>query len=230
MPSTQTLEQDVVLDRFNRIYALIFLAMMVSLVELPSLPMWACLSWVVKPLIMLSLGYFFVTYKHFEFSLNDKLFLGAILASLTGDVILMFGGDLAFGLGVGAFMVAQLLYAWVFAQEGSVKVFREIGIVFLAGYAVGFLHYLWPELGIMKAPILVYTLAILTMGICALSRKHRVSRKSFGWVLLGALFFILSDSILAIHRFGYPIPLQRFTVMGTYMLAQYLIVFGYTKR
>ena len=230
MPSTQTLERDIVLERFNRIYALIFLAMMATLVELPGLPIWSYLSWGVKPLIMLSLGYFFVTYKQFQFTQNDKVFLGAIVASFIGDVILMFNGDLAFALGVGSFMVAQLMYAWVFAQEGSWKVFREVGIVFLIGYGIGFLHYLWPHLNLMKAPITIYAFAILIMGICALSRKQQVSRKSFGWVLLGAMFFILSDSILAIHRFGYPIPLRQFTVMGTYMLAQYLIVFGYTKR
>jgi hypothetical protein len=42
----------------------------------------------------------------------------------------------------------------------------------------------------------------------------------------GALFFMLSDSLLAINKFYRPFPLAGFLIMLSYIVAQYLIVIG----
>ena len=231
MSEIQIIDKDLLLEKFNRFYGLIFVGVLVAHLDVPAIPIWPVLLWVLKPLIMISLGYLFLKIEGPNLDKKGLVFLGAIIASFLGDVVLLFSGELAFLLGLAAFLLAQIMYAWVFAQEGSWRVFRELGIIFLIGYGVGFVHFLWPHLQPdIRLPIILYAITICTMGVCALSRKPNVSRKSFGWVVIGAFFFILSDSILALHRFAIDIPFRQFSVMATYMLAQYLIVIGYLRR
>ena len=230
MSSIHTVNKESIIERFNLIYALIFVGVLISHISIAEVPVWSLLLWLTKPLIMISLGYLFVKIEGPLLDRKNLIFLGAIVASFLGDVILLFEGEVAFLIGVAAFFIAQLMYAWVFAQEGSWRVFREIGVIFIIGYGIGLMHFLWPFLDFMRIPISIYASAITIMGICALSRKPNVSRKSFGWVVIGAFFFIISDSLIAINRFAFDIPLRQFTVMATYMLAQYLIVLGYIRR
>jgi alkylglycerol monooxygenase len=43
-------------------------------------------------------------------------------------------------------------------------------------------------------------------------------------VAVGAGFFMLSDSVLALNRFVAPLPMAQFWVLATYYTAQVLIV------
>jgi uncharacterized membrane protein YhhN len=45
-------------------------------------------------------------------------------------------------------------------------------------------------------------------------------------VALGAGFFMLSDTLLAINRFVSPLPMSQVWVLSTYYVAQVLIVVG----
>ena len=82
----------------------------------------------------------------------------------------------------------------------------------------------------MQIPVFVYTATILLMAIFALNRKDRVLEASFCPIFVGALLFILSDSLLAFDKFLVPIPYAGVFVMSTYMAAQYLIVEGVTAH
>ena len=59
--------------------------------------------------------------------------------------------------------------------------------------------------------------------------KGMVNQTSYNLVFIGAIFFMLSDSILAANKFYQPIPLSNISIMVTYALAQYLIVLGILK-
>ena len=48
-------------------------------------------------------------------------------------------------------------------------------------------------------------------------------------VFFGALFFVISDSILALNKFYTPLKKSSFIIMFTYLVAQYLIVIGILK-
>lgn len=78
----------------------------------------------------------------------------------------------------------------------------------------------------MRIPVIVYVFAIMIMAIAAFKRKKNINQKSFILVFLGALFFIASDSLLAINKFLTSIPYAHILVMGTYATAQYLITRG----
>ncbi len=67
---------------------------------------------------------------------------------------------------------------------------------------------------------------ILMMALLAYGRKGKVNQQSYTWVFIGALFFIASDSFLAIDKFLVTVPYGHFLVMVTYAIAQYLIAEG----
>jgi len=81
----------------------------------------------------------------------------------------------------------------------------------------------------MKIPVLVYGSSVCLMVIMAALRIDSVSRRSFWWVTIGAILFMLSDSIIAINKFLYEgnLPLASFFIMLTYIIAQFFIVHGF---
>ncbi|KAG1658291.1 p-aminobenzoyl-glutamate hydrolase subunit B [Nymphon striatum] len=83
-----------------------------------------------------------------------------------------------------------------------------------------------PISGALKVPVILYILGILAMVVTAYIRKENVTQSSFNLVFIGALFFVVSDSILAIDKFSVGIPFAHILIMGTYATAQYLIMKG----
>jgi uncharacterized membrane protein YhhN len=73
-------------------------------------------------------------------------------------------------------------------------------------------------------------LVLLTMFTAALNRQNKVNRQSYILVLVGAILFVLSDSMIAIDKFVYTFALSRIAIMTTYITAQYLIALGCLKQ
>ena len=141
--------------------------------------------------------------------------------SLVGDILLMMPQDW-FLFGLIAFLVAQIFYTIAFS---SVKGFYTsvIGAIpfVVIGFIMGFI--LWPNLGEMRVPTMVYMVVILVMGWQALGQWRQTGERRALLAFVGALLFILSDSLLAIDRFATPMVLSRLLVLGTYYPAQWLI-------
>lgn len=161
--------------------------------------------------------------------------LGALLFSWIGDVILIFQerGENYFIFGLVAFLLAHLIYIftyrkakWSVVENGLLPTqrMRYVFILVLAG--CGLVYVLLPNLGGLTVPVIIYAAVIVAMAIIALSRYGHTSKSSFSWVFIGALLFMLSDSILAINRFLDPIPMAGFWIMLTYITAQFCIVQG----
>jgi uncharacterized membrane protein YhhN len=132
-----------------------------------------------------------------------------------------------FMLGLAAFLIAHIFYCVFLFRIWQMNRLR-IHSIFLMGVAAfyaGLLLLLWPHLGDLKIPVLVYGAAISTMLLLAL---HTVLlRRSAARLLMpGAVLFVLSDSVLAINRFMQPIPMAGIIIMTTYGLAQLLLVTG----
>jgi uncharacterized membrane protein YhhN len=77
-------------------------------------------------------------------------------------------------------------------------------------------------------PIIIYMFTITIMAISAAERN--TNPKSYRLVLLGAVLFVLSDSLIAMNEFVNPIPFSTILIMGTYIFAQYFICIGFLKR
>jgi len=97
-------------------------------------------------------------------------------------------------------------------------------------FVVGLLTLIYPNLNEMKIPVIIYALVISLMLWSSIIRRGHTSQISFRLVFTGSIFFILSDTMLALNKFWQPLPVSGFLIMSTYMLAQYLIVLGLLKH
>ncbi|MFY7938421.1 MAG: lysoplasmalogenase, partial [Flavobacterium sp.] len=155
---------------------------------------------------------------------SDKTMLVSLIFSCLGDTFLMFQGKNPqfFLLGLGSFLVAQVAYYFIFSKNGKTQYLKRIPITI---YTMALVAFLWDKIppGFLL-PIFVYAFAIMMMGIGAVQRQ--TYQKSYRFVLIGAILFIISDSLIAINKFAFSIPLSGLWVMATYIAAQYLIVEG----
>ncbi|GAB5475707.1 MAG: lysoplasmalogenase [Maribacter sp.] len=187
-----------------------------------------------KPLILISLLVYFLRLgTHLE-KRTYVLSGCALILSLFGDVFLLFEAysSLYFVLGLTSFLLAHLLYGFIFSKKRNKRPPIILYIIALLLFIYGTLLFLYlkPSLGTLAYPVLAYVLAILFMAISALARFRNVNAHSFLWVGMGALCFVCSDSILAIDMFKKQIPFASLWIMGSYALAQYLIVEGLLKQ
>lgn len=188
--------------------------------------------YITKPLIAGSLlAYFIGQSKHLDTS-SIKLTTFALVFSILGDILLMFTdkSSLFFTSGLFSFLIAHVMYILVFKKKRNINL-RPIGFVGLISvFGIVVFWILKDGLDSMLFPVILYMVVILTMATMASWRKDMVSNKSFYLVLIGALFFVLSDSLIAIDKFYQPLPLARINIMTTYAIAQLLIVLGILKQ
>jgi len=190
------------------------------------------LDYPVKPFILIWIAaYFLIMTKPQPYR---WLVILAFFFSWAGDMLLMFGwkSDMFFFAGVGGFFLSQVTYILAFRKFG---VSRGKGLIarkplwalpFLI-YLVGIYVLLYPHLeGIMKPVVALYAISLLGMSAAAFNRMGLMDTQSFRILFIGSVFFVISDSLLAINKFATPIPNEGFMVMATYMLAQYLIMRG----
>lgn len=156
----------------------------------------------------------------------------ALLFSLIGDILLMFEDKSSnfFIAGLISFLLAHLMYISVFFKSRNKAANRFPILAVLVIYASGIFYFLKDGLGDMLFPVLAYILIILTMVATAFLRKKSEVTNSYNLVLAGAVFFLISDSLLALDKFYLPIPLSSISILLTYALAQYLIVLGIFKQ
>ena len=189
-------------------------------------------EFIFKPLIMVWIGFYFII------NLTDKSHpvvvpaLIAIIFSWVGDLLLLFSGSLFFLSGLGAFLIAHLFYIYAFLQvEDSTRTSflrKKVWMIlpFIA-YSIPMFWILFPGMNqFMRMITIIYTITILTMAGSALNRKTRVPENSFLLVMMGALFFVCSDSLIAVNKFAMKLSHSDFWVMSTYILAQLLIMSG----
>lgn len=157
--------------------------------------------------------------------IKGKLLFIALLFSVAGDVTLSLGTGEFFVFGLGLFLTAQIVYIAIFSRDFKVQKPRIPVAAILVVYAVVMAIIMMPSLKEMALPVYVYLAVITTMGIFA---AFRASANRL--VLYGALFFIASDSMIAINKFLTPVPASDYLIMITYYLAQFLIVYGYIRE
>ncbi len=184
-----------------------------------------------KPLIMLSaIGFTRFYLKAYNYY---KLIILAFVFSLFGDVFLLGQGltDLFFIAGLVSFLITHILYASYFYKSAN-KSWNKNPIVLVSHFmmillVIGFYSLMYPGLGDLSIPVLIYVLTIAAMGILAVNRFQLVNNKSFWFITLGAVAFIVSDSIIGYNKFVAPITNASFYIMLFYCLAQYLILKGF---
>ncbi len=189
-----------------------------------------------KPLIVVLLLAWLYLSTNLKGRFHKRIFTGLIFAWV-GDILLMFQNDRPFFFiyGLAAFVVCHIFYIRAFTLDHKSNPNHKTpyflwAVGAFAIFCSGLFFYLQPKLGGMQFPVLMYAIIITIMAIMAFNRYGKVNIFSFKLIFYGALFFLLSDSILAINKFAQPIPQSEALIMATYMIAQYLIVYGTISR
>jgi len=190
-------------------------------------------AWFLKPFLIPFL--ILAVYSFEKFPTKNILFV-ALTFSWIGDIILMFAnkGEIYFILGLIAFLVSHMVYILLFIKQLKPRNIDKkavfwIGIGAIIAYLLILLSILLPNLGDLKIPVIVYAIVISTMLLFAFKGSFNWDHPAKNYILLGAIAFVSSDSILAFNKFYKPIQLSSFLIMSTYILAQYLIVLGILK-
>jgi uncharacterized membrane protein YhhN len=188
---------------------------------------------VCKPLIMITLGIYYVVSVEREH--RSTALIAAILFSLFGDILLLLAKttESYFVLGLASFLVAHVFYIFAYRQHrggnsaSELQGVQRIRLAFpvvLAG--TGLVVVLYPLLGELRVPVVLYAVVLVTMALQALFRFGRTVAPSFWLVFAGALLFMLSDCLIAINKFMMPVDHAELWIMSTYMVGQFFIVRG----
>lgn len=141
---------------------------------------------------------------------------------MLGDVLLAWDGQRLFVFGLAAFLVGHLGYIMALRPFQALRPWLLLPY---AGFAGVVLSLMWPQLGALALPVLVYIGVILAMSVAT---WH--AQPSNGALKLGALFFIVSDALIGLNKFWQPIAGAGSAIMLTYYIAQYLLVTGLLAR
>jgi uncharacterized membrane protein YhhN len=157
-------------------------------------------------------------------STYGRLVAAGLVASAVGDVCLVFPSGFLFGL--GAFLLGHLCYVGAFAGGAVVTGPSVLAAVVLGVLAGGMLRYLWPHVRArgVRWPVVAYMATISTMAWCAVAAATGPTPAAAATAAaVGAVTFMVSDSVLAVDRFARPFAGAHAVVMVTYYTAQMLI-------
>ena len=96
----------------------------------------------------------------------------------------------------------------------------------VAFYYAMLITLLYPDLGDMRIPVLVYGIVISFMLLLALHMSYISNKIAGRRIMTGAILFVISDSLLAVNRFSQAFSGAGIMIMLTYGLAQYFMVTG----
>ena len=174
-------------------------------------PPWG-LAWKASGIILLGV-----------YALSQRAWLAALALFLcaTGDVLL----EIYFVAGMAAFALGHVVYVLCFLEWGRVlgpnKRDRPVaGLVVLVSLAM--VGWLTPGMGDLLIPALIYQLIITTMVATAMVVKAPMLAR------LGAVVFMLSDTLIAIGKFT-TTDVPPGSVWITYAGAQIMIAWGLSR-
>lgn len=184
-----------------------------------------------KPFLVLSILFYYV------FAVSGKpsgILIAALAASWLGDVLLIPKGMKWFIAGGISFMISHLLFIAVYVPRIDFSAVNWFIIIPAAAVYFGIAFFVILKLRshaskVMQIPLFAYLLFNSAMNVFALMQL--VCAPSAGSVIayLGAVFFFISDCSLFVVRFiedNKIIFKKHFTVMLTYILAEFLITQG----
>lgn len=176
--------------------------------------------YILKPAIVGSLIYVVSTRSFRE----NSAFIAALVFSLLGDILLMLPSENLFLFGLGSFLITHLFYIAVFRKKATFKPFLTVAfLISVIGFFLLILNNKIPQA--LTLPVLIYMFVITVMGITASSiNGNKIAIYSLS---IGAILFIISDSLITLNKFTTPIPYPTLLIMSTYGIGQFLITKGY---
>lgn len=179
------------------------------------------LEWATKPLLAPVLA----LYLWRTTGTRHARVLAGLGFATAGDVALLVPGAVAFAVGIGFFLGAQLCWTSAFVRAGAVahlRTRRPLCALWLGVWAAA-IAVLAPLLDTpMAVAIGVYGLALVVMALTA----HAMGRRA-AW---GGAVFVLSDALIGAGAAGADFPGRPVLVMATYTAALALLTTAFTPH
>ena len=175
---------------------------------------------IFKPLTLLLIISIVLLFPAIEQKYKIFILLG-LLFSLLGDVFLIYPKQ-HFTKGLIAFLIGHIFYIVAFIVSTG---FHYTEWIYIPIVVVGiiYLKNILPYSGKKTIPIIIYIFIIAIMGWLALERLN--SLQTIGALLsaMGAVLFMISDSILALNKFRKQFQSAELIILSTYYTAQWLL-------
>jgi len=179
------------------------------------------LKYLFKPLTTILVITIAIILQYESESVYGYLIIAGLVFSLLGDIFLMLPND-KFVQGLASFLVAHIFY--IIAFSSGFGPFLEFGYLIPAIiYASVFLWILLPKTGKMKIPVMVYAIVLMVFLWQALGRFYYLGNQASLYIIIGAVLFVISDTILAYARFVKDFNLSPTLIHVTYWGAQVFI-------
>ena len=199
------------------------LALMAALDWLAVHRLWARVEQVAKPLVMVALGWLALTMGAAQHGVG-RLLLVALVLSLIGDVFLLGKGTAHFAGGLLSFLMAHIAFVAAFLTQGFHLWSALLGLLIAAALGLTSGRRIMraaaqeggPGLG---GAVTAYMVVIAAVVVTAGGTARPL-------VVVGALAFLLSDTVLALDRFVGPRAHARVVVIVAYHLGQTMRVVG----
>lgn len=192
------------------------------------------LHYIIKPLLIpVLMLLLFLTASNVP---GKKILLFGLFFSWLGDIFLLLEthNSLFFMAGLLCFLTTHILYIIYFlkirSDAVSLLTTRPLLFALVALYSITLVWQLFPKLGNLTIPVIVYSIVISIMLLCSLHVFYKINKIAAYFFITGAFCFVMSDSLLAINKFYQPFQLAGVGIMLTYCAAQYLIITGYCKQ
>lgn len=185
---------------------------------------------VSKPLIVITLAGYFITATRGTGEGSKIWILSALFFSWVGDVVLLFQGNESFFFlaGLSSFLLAHTFYIIFFHRARIREAIkgRWWPWLIVAVYYTILMIVLGDHTADMKWPVRIYGVIISMMVGLAIHMRFMAYKKAGLLLMLGAVLFVISDSVLAIDKFYQPFEAAGLIIMATYGVAQFFITAG----
>ena len=183
------------------------------------------LLWTLAPLAtLLILAIAFANWRTRKDRYSLWITIG-LLFSLVGDILLL-TPDHFFLLGLSTFLLTHIAYLLAFTCDTHFPARPGVWILYLL-FALCCNFLLFSRLpASLRLPVAVYSLFLVSMAAQAMGRSLLLRTPAARLAAIGALLFVLSDSLLALNRFYAPLRLASLLILVPYYAAQWLIAFS----
>lgn len=186
-----------------------------------------------KPLLMPVLAVYLVASG--LTSVRKKILLAGLAFATAGDILLLKMDSTSFFMGgLISFLFTHVCYIIYFSQfkAPGKKLYQRypVLLVLITAYACTLVYILYPRLGTMLIPVIVYTVVLMSMLIATMHASDGFSNGTRNLFLSGSALFVVSDSVLAVNTFHSSFMGAGIIIMSTYCAAQALIVYAASRN
>lgn len=188
------------------------------------------LFWALKPLtsiLVFCLTLFFKNDLPIHARSYRIIIIAALIFCLLGDVFLL--DDAFFVFGLSSFLVAHLLFAYVFYKLADSRP-HVLALLICVTITLAYFSLLKPHLGELLIPVAIYISCIVFMWWQSI-RVFLSRRDSVGLTIaIAATLFVISDSIIAANKFLTPLDASNALILSLYWASITLIANVFSGR